>query len=184
MDINDAYSKKMLDLELIKDQTKINGRINIIEPDNPNARMQMMERVMVKNKSAAYCDSIQGRWEDNIFSQVFFSKENIQIVQNAIRAGVYEMSQTKFIIPPPNLNNLIIIMRSYFLGYIQFENNHVTEEIEKINKMVTEYCVKELYSASTAYIQYAQDQSTMYLPFKLPQQNDRNYKQLELKNWV
>lgn len=177
MNLNNAYGVTILSLD-----QRYNGRINLVE-ENPQQKMQMMEKIAVSNKAVTYCDSLKGLWEDNVLAQVFFSRENIQIIQNAIRSNVYEMSETKYIIPPPNMNNLMIIMRSYFLGYVQFGNN-VREEVEALNQLVVDYCSKELYSASKAYIQYVQDQSVMYMPLKLPEPNERDFKQLQLKDWV
>jgi hypothetical protein len=102
----------------------------------------------------------------------------MQIIQNAIRAGVYSQSDAKIIIPPPNIDALSIIMRSYFLSYVQYTEN-MREEIQQLNQRVIDYCVKELFSASNFYIQYIQDQRSMYMPLKLPLQPDRNKKQLQ-----
>ena len=186
MNLNNAYgADNILDYQTIGATIpgKFNGRVDLIGEENPQARMQMMEKVTVKNKAVTYCDSIKGQWEDNVTAQVFFSKDNIQIIQNAIREGVYQLSREKYIIPPPNMDNLMVIMRSYFLGYVQYGQN-VTQEVETLNSLVVDYCTKELFSASKSYVQYVQDQSSMYMPLKVPMQNDRNYKQLQLKDWV
>jgi len=162
----------------------INGRVDLIS-ENVGKRFEMMERVAVKNKASAYCDAIKGQWEETSLSQAFFCKENIQIIQNAIRAGVYSKSENQYVIAPPNIDNLKIIMRSYFMGYVEYSSVlSIKEQVETLNKLVTDYCVKELYSASLAHINYIQDQSTMYTPMAREQPHDRNYKQLELKNWT
>jgi hypothetical protein len=177
MNIDSAYSDNILkSTESRKDQRN-NGRVPLDEAPQ-NARIQMMEKTAIKNKAVSYCDAISGQWEDNPLSRAYFCKDNIQIVQNAIRAGVYDKSEAKIIVPPPNLDNLMIIMRSYFLSYVQYTDD-IRGQIAALNKLVVDYCVHELYSASLSYIQYTKDQSGMYMPLKPSQQVDRIRKQLE-----
>jgi hypothetical protein len=127
---------------------------------------------------------MKGQWEDNALSQAFFCKENIQIIQNGIRASVYEKSGKIYVVSPPGMDNLQIIMRSTFLSYVEYYNKNITKQIEDLNNIVIDYCSKELFSASQAYVNYLQDQSSMYMPHKRELQHDRNYKTLQLKDWV
>jgi hypothetical protein len=178
MNLNNAYGNSILD------ESIYNGRIDILSNENPKTRIDMMEKIASKNKAVSYCDAMKGQWEDNVLSQAFFCKENIQIIQNGIRSGVYEKSGNKFVVSPPNMDNLQIIMRSYFLSYVEFYEKDITKQIAYLNKIVIDYCVKELFSASQSYVNYLQDQSSMYMPLKQPLNHDRNYKQLQLKDWV
>ena len=52
---------------------------------------------------------------DGLCSAAFFSKENIQIIQNAIKAGVYKLSNGNFVVGNQNEDTLKIIMRSIYL---------------------------------------------------------------------
>jgi hypothetical protein len=186
MDFNNAYGDKILNLGggaggIQKEQ---NGRVDLLSQENTKTKIEMMEKINIKNKATSYCDALQGQWEETSLSQSFFSKENIQIIQNAIRANVYEQSNKQFIIPPPNVDNLKIILRSTFLSFAEFYNENITKQIEYLNDIVIKYCSKELYSASTSYVKYLKDQSTMYEPHKRELQHDRQYKELQLKDWV
>jgi hypothetical protein len=179
----DAYQNYNSNHSMILD-TKYgaNGQVNIVEPDTPAQQFEMIERIALKNKSVSYCDALGGNWEQNVIAQVFFSAGNIQIIQNALKAGVYELSGKKFILPNQNIDNLKIIMRSTFLQYVVYEQN-VTKQVERLNKIVLEYCIPSVYGECVAYINYTKDQSTLVVPIQLPDQNDRNYKTLELKPW-
>ena len=44
-------------------------------------------------------------------SDLYFSKENIQIIQNGLRAGVYKKSNGSYVIDEQNHDELMIIMR-------------------------------------------------------------------------
>lgn len=161
-----------------------NGRVNIIEPENPNARFQMFERIAVQNKATPYREAILGDWEDNLLSRVFFSAGNIQIVQNGLRAGVYAKSKEKFVIPPQSIENLKVIMRNIFLQYVNYvEDKEITKEVERLNQLVWNYTIPMVYGECMGYMKYLQDQSSLVVPLELPQQPDRVYKQLEPKPW-
>ena len=162
---------------------RYNGRVNILEPENPNAMFQMQERIAIKNKATEYRDAMTGIWEDNVLSQVFFSAGNITIVQNGIRAGVYKMSDGKFVVPDQNIDTLKIVMRGTFLQYAQFNNNSITEEVSRLNQLVWDYAVPSVYNEAVSYLKYCEDQSTLVVPIQRPVRTDRQYKQLELKEW-
>jgi hypothetical protein len=160
-----------------------NGRVNIIEPERPDAVFQMKERLAVKNKATEYREALVGTLENNILSDVFFSAENIQIIQNGLRAGVYSMSSNQFVIAPQNIDTLKVIMRSIYLQYAEHYPDKITEQVERLNKLVLEYAVPTVYNEAVGYMKYRIDQSTLVTPLAIPQHHDRNYKQLELKNW-
>ena len=163
---------------------KYNGRIDIIEPPNPNAVFKMQERNACKNKSITHYESIDDTWEDNVLSKLFFSAKNIQILQNGIRAGVYNMSEKKYIVGFPNVDTLKIIMRSIFMQNVEFDMKNVTGEIKRLNQIVLDYAVPATYGEAVGYERYLEDQSTLAMPLERELPHDRNYKQLELKNWV
>ena len=176
--LSNDRSDKILDLE------KYNGRINIIQPPNMSIQFQMTEKIMVANKASSYHDAMNGLLEDNLLSRVFFSEGNIQIIQNGLRAGVYKMSDNKYVIPNQNINNLKIIMRSTYLQHAEHRNEDVTKQVERLNKIVLDYCIPSVYNEAIGYEKYCQDQSSLVVPLENPKHHDRNYKQLELKPWV
>lgn len=168
---------KILNLE------KYNGRVNIIEPENPDIQFQMFEKIAVKNKATEYRDALTGVWENNVLAQVYFSAGNMQIIQNALRSGVYQMSDNKYMVPPQNTDTLKIIMRSIYLQYAKHYATDITKQVEELNQLVLDYAVPSVYNEANAYMKYMQDQSTLIVPLMLPQHHDREYKQLELKPW-
>ncbi len=178
------YRPEMLDsVYNFKNLDKYNGRINIQEPPDPNAVFKMQERIALKNKPTSYMEAVGGVFEQNMLSRVYFSSGNIQIVQNAIRAGVYKMSKNRFVVAPPNIDNLKIIMRSVYLQYATHDLENVTKEVEKLNSIVCDYAIPATYSEAVGYLKYCEDQSTLVVPLERPLNHDREYKQLELKRW-
>lgn len=182
MNLNSAYGNKLLNLE--ETGNSYNGRVDLLSNENVKTKIEMMEKIATNNKATSYCNALQGQWEDTSLSQGFFCKENVQIIQNAIRSKVYKLSGDKYVIAPPGMDNLQIIMRSTFMTYAEFYNDDIRKQIERLNNIVVDYCSKELFSASTAYVNYLSDQSTMYKPLHRELPHDRVYKQLQLKDWV
>lgn len=164
--------------------SRYNGRVNIIDNPDPNAGFRMQERIALKNKATSYGSALAGNdWEENLLARVFFSAENIQILQNGLRAGVYKMSKNKIVIPPQNIDQLKIIMRSMYLQYAEHLPDNIREQVERLNKLVWDYAVPSVYNEAVGYVKYMQDQSSLVMPMDLPIHHDREYKQLELKSW-
>ena len=168
--------------DIISGNTQFNGRVNLEEPENPDARFQMFERIAVKNKATEYRDPLTGVLEDTMLSRVFFSEGNIQIIQNGLRAGVHERSgERNIILPPQSIDVLKTFMRDTFIQYSTFEPDNITNQVERINALLLEQMVPMLYSEAIGYLKYLEDSSRLVVPMELPQHHDRVYKQLELK---
>jgi hypothetical protein len=179
------YNQAHLDTNQIhKNPERYNGRVNIVEPPSPDIVFKMQEKIAIKNTSTAYCGAVAGTWESSLLSQLFFSAENIQIIQHELRLGVYKSSQNKIVIPPQNIDNLKIIMRSIYLQYAEHKEDDITGQIERLNKLVLDYAIPSVYGAAMGYMKYCQDQSTLVVPLELPRNHDRDYKQLEQKQFM
>ncbi len=169
--------------ETILKQENLNGRVNIVDVPQ-NIQFEMQEKIAVKNKSTEYRDALNGIFEETTLSKVYFSSENIQIIQNGLRAGVYNMSEKKYVVAPQNIDTLKIIMRSNYLQFADHGNEDIKSEVSKLNKLVLEYAIPNVFNEVEGYIKYCQDQSTLVTPLDLPQQPDREFKTLELKNYI
>jgi hypothetical protein len=178
-------SKAEPSVETILNNERYNGRINILDDSDPTIRFQMAEKIATRNRATEYRQPLEGILEDNVLSQVYFSEGNIQILQNGLRAGVYYMSgDQKLVIPPQNVDNLKVIMRSIFLQYGQFkEQLTITQQVERLNEIVLDYAVQNVYNEAIGYLKYCQDQSSLAMPMARPQPTDRDHKHLEIKQW-
>ena len=72
---------------------------------------QLYDRIPVDKKATEYNDAMTGNWSSTILSKAFFSAENIQIIQNAIKAGVYHNSKGTYVIGDQDEDTLKIVMR-------------------------------------------------------------------------
>jgi hypothetical protein len=166
----------------ILDLERYNGRVNIMQPPDQKVQFKMIEKITLDNKSTDYRTAVTGLREETTLSRVFFCAENITLIQNDMRVGVYNMSKQKYMVPPQNINNLKTIMRSIFLEHSR-EGENVTSEVGRINKLVLDYVVPSVYNSAVSYDKYRQDQSSLVVPLDLPKNHDRDYKQLEVKQW-
>lgn len=161
----------------------INGRVNILQPDH-NTQFALWDKIACDSKATEYRDALKGNWQDSQLSLLFFSAQNIQLLQNGIRAGVYNMSKGQFVISPQCTETLKIIMRSIFLSYSANKQNEIQGQIAALNKMVLDYCIPQVYSEAQGYLKYLEDASTLCLNnMPRPVQVDVNDMTLSERFW-
>ena len=158
-----------------------NGRINIKTP-NTSALFQMYDKIPA-NQCVTFRNATEGLWNETPLSRAFFSRENIQIIQNGIRAGVYNRSNGQYIVGPQDCDSIKIIMRSVFLQYSANQPFNIPQQIEELNKIVLNYCIQQVYSEAQGYMKYVDDASTLVIPISHPVQARNTDRQLEFKSW-
>ena len=158
-----------------------NGRVDIKTP-NTSTLFEMYDKIPA-NQCVTFRNPTEGLWTDTDLSQVFFSQQNIQILQNGIRAGIYHRSNGQYVIGPQDCDSLKIIMRSVFLQYSANQPNNISEQITELNKIVLDYCIQQVYSEAQGYMTYVNDVSTLVVPIERPVMTSNNDRQLELKSW-
>lgn len=158
-----------------------NGRVNIKSP-NTSELFKMYDKIPA-NQCVTFRNPTEGLWNETSLSQGFFSRENIQIIQNGIRAGVYNRSNGQYVIGDQDCDSIKIIMRSIFLQYSANKPSNIPEQIEELNKIVLNYCIQQVYSEAQGYMKYVDDVSTLVVPIAHPIQASNTDRQLELKSW-
>jgi hypothetical protein len=134
----------------------------------------------VQNTSS-YKEAMQGNWTNTPLSVAFFSSSNQQILQNGLRAGVYRMSQGKYVIGQQSSDDLKIVMRGIYLQYSLNSPDNLTGQIQRLNDLVLNYCVPKIYSEAKGYLTYLKDASTLVIPLSTPINTVAYDKTLELK---
>lgn len=158
-----------------------NGRVDIKSP-NTSTLFQMYDKIPA-NQCVTFRNATEGLWTSDSLSNAFFSEQNIQIIQNGIRAGVYHRSNGQYTIGPQDCDSLKIVMRSVFLQYSANQPNNIPQQIAQLNKIVLDYCIQQVYSEAQGYMKYINDASTLVVPISHPVMADDNDRQLELKPW-
>jgi len=158
-----------------------NGRIDIKTP-NTSALFEMYDKIPA-NQCTTFRNATEGLWSENNLSRAFFSQQNIQIIQNGIRAGVYKRSNGQYLIGPQDCDSLKIIMRSVYLQHAANQFNNISQQIFQLNNMVLEYCIQQVYSEAQGYMKYINDVSTLVVPISHPIDADNTDRVLEFKKW-
>ena len=115
----------------------------------------------------AHLSIVRGRRLD-FGEEDFEDEENMQIIQNGIKAGVYRKSNEQFIIANQNTDTLHIIMRSIFLQHATNISINITDQIRQLNTLVIEDAVPRVYSSLIAHNKYLRDVNTLPQPLDLP----------------
>ena len=158
-----------------------NGRVDIKSP-NTSSLFEMYDKIPA-NQCVTFRNATEGLWDETQLSNAFFSQQNIQILQNGIRAGVYHRSNGQYLIGPQDCDSLKIVMRSVYLQHSANQLNHIAQQIEELNKMVLDYCIKQVYSEAQGYMKYLDDASTLVVPIAHPIMADNTDRELEFKRW-
>ena len=159
-----------------------NGRVNIIDQPNVENQFKLYDQNRVEKTS--FRDALKGTKEDNQLSNLFFSKNNIQIVQNGLRAGVYKMSQNKFVLGEQSYDNIKIIMQDAYFEHAKNNMQNIAKQIETLNQHIFDKYVPKLYGEAVGYMKYREDVSTIKAPIYYPKPSgDRDFKNLEYKKW-
>lgn len=160
---------------------QVNGRVDIKSPDTMSL-FNMYDKIPA-HQCTTYRNALEGQWDTSSLSDAYFSKENIQHLQNKIREGVYIKSSGTYKIAEQDCDALKVIMRSIYLQYSANISNDIPEQIKSLNQMVLNYCIPQIFSEAQSYLKYLTDASTMYVPMSHPVMAKNNDKQLELKPW-
>ena len=158
-----------------------NGRIDIQSPDT-RSLFNMYDKIPA-HQCTTYRNPLEGQWDDSNLSNAYFSKENIQIIQNGIRAGVYKQSNNQYVVAPQDCDSLKIVMRSIYLQYSANLPGNISSQIEALNQMVLNFCIQQVYGEAKGYMKYLSDASNMYVPIADPVLAKDDDKELVLKPW-
>jgi hypothetical protein len=158
-----------------------NGRVDLKTP-NTSTLFEMYDKIPA-NQCATFRNPTEGLWDETKLSSAFFSRENIQILQNGIRAGVYKKSNGQYLVGPQDCDSLKIIMRSVYLQHSANQVNNITQQIAELNKIVLDYSIKQVYSEAQGYMKYLDDASTLVVPIAHPVMANNSDREIEFKGW-
>ena len=162
-----------------------NGRVDISQQTPPDiAQLFDLYDKIPAHQCSTYQEPTIGIWNETPISQAYFSKENIQIIQNGIRAGVYYRSNKQYVVGPQDCDSIKEIMRSVYLTHAANQSINLTQQIETLNQIVMDYCIDNIYKEAISYKKYLRDVSTLADPIALPTlSSERDKDDCKLKPW-
>jgi len=160
----------------------LNGRVNLLDPNLNTATIYNDDEKLYNEKNV---NIINRNYSGTCLSELFFSNENVEILQQGIRNSVFNISEGQFKIGNQCERELKIIMRSYYLQYGKNLDYNILEQIKELNTMVIRWSVDEIIKNIKQYIEYKKSVSTLPLPMEravLPSQ--KGTKTLEIKSFI
>ena len=158
-----------------------NGRVNIMGP-NVSTKFSMMDKIPLTTKTD-YSNVLTGTFERTRLSDAYFSQKNIQIIQNALRKGVYDRSNESILIDEQPKDQIVTVMRSMYFQHSKNLDNNIPKQINELNNYVLNFCIKSVFDEAVAYLKYKEDTSKMHVPMAAPLYSNKTNKTLELKPW-
>ena len=142
-----------------------NGRVTLTGDSLKDIKMIDNENERMNNFQV---EALYGIQETSVLNQLYFSKKNIEIIQNMIRYNVYEKSEKKYVIDKQSDIELEIVMRSIYLQHSPNLPNKIKEQISYLNKLVTDWCVEQILPEVYQYFGYIKEIEYMPIPLELP----------------
>ena len=158
-----------------------NGRINF-NTENIDNKFNMMDKIPA-NSNTNFNNALTGIFDKTELSDKFFSRNNLNLIQNKLKEGVYLKSKNKLRIDDQPEEIIFTVMRSYFLEYSRNLNTNINEQIHFLNNLVLNYLINRAYNEAISYLKYKHDASNMYTLMDMPKYSDKTNKTLEYKAW-
>ncbi len=122
-----------------------------------------------KTKPSTYArEAIKGIIEPSKLTDLFFSRENLKIIQNMVRRDIYDRSDKKYVIDYQPETEVLIVMRSVFLTYGKNRPDNITKQIDELNQITYRKIVEKIYPNLVSYMIYLRDINEMYALNQLP----------------
>jgi hypothetical protein len=158
----------------------LNGRVNAMGdvpsyqfPNNPDNYTENPNNITTRNLE---CSQVSG---------MFFSTENINLLQNGMRNQILNMSNGKFIIGRQSDDELKIIMRSIYYQYSKNLPYNIKEQVKYLNTKVLEWSVPRILTNLKQDQQYRKDISTLPEPLERSQlPSQKGTRVLEIKSFI
>jgi hypothetical protein len=159
-----------------------NGRINLVD------RQIYPEYQMFHQKKEGLNEfkneAVKSILQKNPLSDVFFSKQNIDYLQNKIIQTVYELTNGQHRIGRQSDIELEIVMRSIYLQFSLNQSSNLREQIRQLDEKVIDEVCPGIITAVKQYLQYKQDITNMPQPIELPKtETIKGEKSLQLPPW-
>lgn len=142
-----------------------NGRVTLSSDNVKDMKMIDRENETMNNFQV---EALYGIQETSQLNHIYFSKKNMEIIQNMIRYNVYVKSDKKYIIDKQSDVELEIIMRSIYLQHSPNLPNKIREQLEYLNKLVADWCTEQIIPEVTQYVGYIKEIEYMPIPIDLP----------------
>lgn len=161
----------------------INGRIDLLS-EIPTFNILNSQKKKIDNTEFQR-EATLGQLARSPLSDLFFSSQNIEALQQGIRYRIYTETSGKYVIGRQSDQELRIIMRSVYYQYARNDGTDCVAQTRELNAIVLDWAVPEILSNLLQYQVYKKDASTLPIPLDNAQNMSRKgTKSLELKSLI
>ncbi len=114
-------------------------------------------------------DMLRGNWDHTALSDAFFTRTNLNRIQEQIRQEVYRMSgPQKYVIDNQDVDELKMVMRAMYLQYAKNNKFDLEGQLKDLNDLVVKWASPRIFSEIKAYNYYLNDISHLPVPLQQP----------------
>tara|TARA_Y100000816_G_scaffold267137_1_gene228275 strand:+ start:3285 stop:3911 length:627 start_codon:yes stop_codon:yes gene_type:complete len=153
--------------EPINTNNNFNGRLFI----DPNQKVEKYDLYKDSSKEQNnFKNTLNYNHEDTPLSVMYFSKNNVEQIQQDIKLKVYQITKEDndpLYIKSNNNNGIVIsrqddlqlqiIMRSIYLQYAKNMNSNINEQINELNQLVIKECIPTIITGIKQHLLYIAD---------------------------
>ena len=160
----------------------INGRINVSGNQDGLAYKNNNEKQNLCNYAT---EAISHTTNRTPLSDIFFSQQNMDIVQLGMRNMILNKTNGAYNIGKQNETELKIIMRAMFIQHAKYRTDiPVNVQIQEINREVLNFAVPRIISSLNMKRKYLQDIQQLPMPLEhAKSMSTKGTKTLELKEF-
>lgn len=103
-----------------------------------------------------------------IVYKLFFSKENVEIIQRGIILRVFYETKKRFKIKPQNPQSIHVVMLNIFNQYARQLPNQIREQIKELNERVLQAVVPRIITEIEQYTEYIKEIHRPFQPIDRP----------------
>lgn len=141
----------------------LNGRVNLFDSHSKTAKIPNNHPGLYNENNL---NTINRVYSGTCVSETFFSKENIDIIQEGIINTVYNRTNGLYDIGKQSDQELNIIMRSIYLQEGKNLNYDIKTQVRDLNTNVIKWCVEEIIKNVKQYMEYKKSVSTLPMPME------------------
>lgn len=159
-----------------------NGRINTL--NNTNYNIYDLFKQDNREQLNFNEEAIKGTHSTNKISQIIFSNNNINALQDAIRYQVWLKTEKKYVIDRQSDTELKIIIKAVYLENARFDEPDTLKEIKRLNMIIIDYCLSKILPEINIYMRYKSDIEKLPIPLNRGEFiSSKGTKTLEMKEF-
>jgi hypothetical protein len=140
----------------------LNGRVNALGNTPNTYNLQKEQRIVSESPQNITSRNLNC----TAVSSMFFSAENVDILQLGIRNSILNETQGKYKIGRQSDDELKIVMRSIYFQHSKNMADNIKEQVRDLNTRVIDWCVPQIITNLKQDEKYKYDISTLPEPLE------------------